>query len=179
MCILLIGFMGAGKTTVMKLLHEQDLFFNIPCYDLDEEIEKKWNDTIENLILQKGVCEFREIESELLRILCSKECLISCGGGVVESEKNRPLLEQHTCVYLKAPKELLYQRIVHSNQMRPIVYDPIRQEYRMNDFFELFEKRNELYEKFADIIINTDTTDEDSVIREIVEFCKSKNPMVF
>ena len=179
MCVLLIGFMGAGKTTILQRIKMREEFQNIRCLDLDEEIEKRMNDSVEHIIVQRGINMFRTIESDLLHELCSQNCIISCGGGIVESDKNENLLYQQCCIFLDAPKEVLFQRIQSDQQMRPVVFDSVHQQYRKEYFFDLYEKRKELYGKFADLTIDTETTDVESSIREIVEYCKSENPWFF
>ena len=78
MCILLIGFMGAGKTTLLHQLKQHQEFETIPCFDLDEEIAKKMNESVEQVIMKNGIIFFRTIESDLLHELCSSNCVISC-----------------------------------------------------------------------------------------------------
>ena len=55
MCILLIGFMGAGKTTLLHQLKQHQEFETIPCFDLDEEIAKKMNESVEQVIMKNGI----------------------------------------------------------------------------------------------------------------------------
>lgn len=179
MCILLIGFMGAGKTTILQQMKKEKVFQNIQFLDLDEEVEKCMKDSVEHLIEQSGISMFRTIESELLHKLCAPNTIISCGGGIVEPDINEELLNQQCCIFLDAPKEVLFRRIQSDQQMRPVVYDPVHKQYRKEYFFDLYEKRKELYEKFADLTIETETIDVESAIREIVEYCKSKNPWFF
>lgn len=179
MCILLIGFMGAGKTTLLHQLKQHQEFETIPCFDLDEEIEQKMNESVEQVISKYGIAFFRTIESNLLHELCSSNCLISCGGGIVESVENDTLLTQQICIYLDAKKEVLFQRIQSDQQLRPVVFDAECGQYRKDYFFDLYDKRKELYEKFADLTIDTENADVNSAIREIVEYCKSKNPCFF
>ena len=179
MSILLIGFMGAGKTSLLHRLKQHKEFQNILCVDLDEEIAQKMKKSVEQVILDSGITLFRTIESELLHEFSGKNCIISCGGGVVELTKNHAILTQQCCIFLDAPKEVLFQRIQSDQQMRPVVFDSVHQQYRKEYFFDLYEKRKELYGKFADLTIDTETTDVESSIREIVEYCKSENPWFF
>ena len=81
--------------------------------------------------------------------------------------------------FLDAPKEVLFQRVLSDTQIRPVVFDAVRSEYRKDYFFDLYNKRKELYEKFANLTIDTETTDADLAIREIIEYCKSENPRFF
>ncbi len=179
MSILLIGFMGAGKTSLLHRLKQHKEFQNILCVDLDEEIAQKMKKSVEQVILDSGITLFRTIESELLHEFSGKNCIISCGGGVVELTKNHAILTQQCCIFLDAPKEVLFQRVLSDTQIRPVVFDAVRSEYRKDYFFDLYNKRKELYEKFANLTIDTETTDADLAIREIIEYCKSENPRFF
>ena len=78
-----------------------------------------------------------------------------------------------------AKKEVLFQRIQSDQQLRPVVFDAECGQYRKDYFFDLYDKRKELYEKFANLTIDTENADVNSAIREIVECCKSKNPCFF
>jgi shikimate kinase len=90
MRIFLIGFMGAGKTTVGRLLAER---LAMPFIDLDLEIERRVGATIREIFERAGEPEFRRIEVEALReILAGAEAVIATGGGTATSEAGRRLM---------------------------------------------------------------------------------------
>lgn len=168
--ILLIGFMGAGKTTFFHLLKTQECFQNYQFYELDHEIEKRLGVKIPLIIEKRGLGFFREVESELLEELSNDKCIIGCGGGIVESTKNENILSHSRCIYFKASKEVLFQRVIRDINFRPIIYDETQGKYQKEKFFELYDIRIPLYEKFADLTVDTEINSADSVICEIVKY---------
>ncbi|QKS70934.1 shikimate kinase [Paenalkalicoccus suaedae] len=107
--IVLIGFMGAGKTTIGKLLADKT---GVHFTDLDQYIEKQAGKTIKDIFKDSGEAEFRRLESAALKDLLSRGGIISTGGGVVENKKNVEEMLMHAFViYLHADFETLYERI--------------------------------------------------------------------
>ena len=105
--IVLIGFMGSGKTTFGRWVSRRH---NRKFYDTDEYIEKKQNTTISEIFATKGEEAFRDMETETVKELSDTldNCVISVGGGLVLREVNRELLRKlGTVVYLKASEEEL------------------------------------------------------------------------
>ena len=109
--IVLIGFMGSGKTTFGRWVSRRH---NRKFYDTDEYIEKKQNTTISEIFATKGEEAFRDMETETVKELSDTldNCVISVGGGLVLREVNRELLRKlGTVVYLKASEEELCKRL--------------------------------------------------------------------
>ncbi|KXT79077.1 shikimate kinase [Streptococcus sp. DD13] len=159
----LLGFMGAGKTTVASCLERDGETF----LDMDLLIEKKIGMSITDYFAKEGEAAFRKIESELLEELLSLEgdVIISTGGGVVISEKNRQLLYQNrkNNVLLAASFEVLYDRIEHDTVFqRPLFLNNSKE-----DFHGIYERRMMLYEGLSDLIINTDHRSPEEVARII------------
>ena len=105
--IVLIGFMGSGKTTFGRWVSRRH---DRKFYDTDEYIEKKQNTTISEIFATKGEEAFRDMETETVKELSDTldNCVISVGGGLVLREVNRELLRKlGTVVYLKASEEEL------------------------------------------------------------------------
>ena len=114
----LVGYRGAGKTTIGKTLAGKlSLFF----VDLDEEIAKFSGDSIQN-IFAKGEEEFRQLELNQLGKLAEKNDakLLAVGGGIVETPECRKLLREHfTVIYLEVPQEILVSRLERDAEKRP------------------------------------------------------------
>ncbi|HEL1583335.1 TPA: shikimate kinase [Streptococcus suis] len=160
MAIILLGFMGAGKTTVASCL-------NKPLYDMDTIIEEKIGMSISEYFAKEGEPAFRKLESETLEELLALEgdIVISTGGGVVISEKNRELLRANRKynVLLAASFEVLYERI----QNDKVFQRPLFLNNSKEDFHGIYDRRMELYEGLSDLIINTDHRSPKEIARII------------
>ncbi|MEZ2346781.1 shikimate kinase [Terriglobus sp. RCC_193] len=125
--IVLTGFMGAGKSTVGRLL-AADLRWDF--LDVDTEIERLGGTTIEEIFAAHGEAEFRRRESAAIaRSLGTRNTVIALGGGAPEEITNRLLLEQTpntTVVFLDAPFAILFDRCVlqEGAAVRPNLQDP-------------------------------------------------------
>ena len=106
--IALVGFMGAGKTTVGKLLAEK---LRWCFFDSDEEMEKRTGSTVSEL-LSKDPEGFRRLEAETIRELLAEEQMVLAtgGGAVTRRETLELLLLKATVVYLEVPLEVLWER---------------------------------------------------------------------
>ena len=161
--IILIGFMGSGKTTVgMRLSYK----IRRPVEDLDKMIERREACTISELFATKGEEYFREKETELLRELVRKkrQGILSAGGGTPMRQQNRDLLKQlGTVVYLRVRPETVYGRLKW-DKSRPLLQckDPLSR------IQELMESRAGAYESCADIIVDADELDLDEIQNRIL-----------
>ena len=144
---ILIGFMGAGKTTVASLLDENFI-------DMDESLSEKLEMPIKEYFERYGEGAFRQRESELLKELLQSEQVISTGGGIVSSIQNRKLLKQNPeNIYLKTDFETLYQRLEEDqNHQRPLYLNNSKA-----DLKNLFEQRQAWYEEVATKVIDVTT----------------------
>ena len=118
--IVLMGFMGAGKTTIGKALAKE---LSCKFIDTDEVIEKEQGRKISEIFEKEGEPAFRDMETELLkRLKESKESFVlSIGGGMPVREENRALLRKiGTVVYLRATKEELLRRL-SGDTSRPLL----------------------------------------------------------
>ena len=118
--IVLMGFMGAGKTTIGKALAEK---LSWDFIDTDAEIEKEQGRKISEIFETEGEQAFRDMETQLLKKLEKSEerFVLSIGGGMPVREENRELLRQiGTVVYLKATKEELVRRL-SGDTSRPLL----------------------------------------------------------
>lgn len=164
--IILIGFMGTGKTTVGKeLARIKDMDF----LDMDLELEKKEKKTINQIFKEHGEVYFREKESELLKeISCLENTIISTGGGVVENESNGEILKNiKNVIWLDGNVNTIANNLENEIDKRPKLKN-------INDLKnyiqELLNHRYEKYRKCSDIKINIDDKNIAQVVREILVY---------
>ena len=150
---ILLGFMGAGKTTVGRLL---DPHF----YDMDELIVHQIGMSIHDFFVQEGEEAFRKVETEILEdLLENKVNIISPGGGIVLSPYNQTLLKKNPYnIYLRVDFDTIYSRLEKDMAMRRPQY----LNHTRAGFKEIFEARLPLYEALATHIIDVaDKTPEE------------------
>jgi shikimate kinase len=156
--IYLIGPMGAGKTSIGKLLAKK---LGREFIDCDAEIVSHTGASIDLIFEIEGEAGFRKRECQLIEEMSNKtDLVISTGGGVVLDMKNRAILRSSGyVVYLKATAELLYERTKH-DRVRPL----LEIDDRYGKIVELLKIREPLYDEIADLVIIT----ESYSIRKIV-----------
>jgi shikimate kinase len=161
--ILLIGFMGTGKTTVSRILHKE---MKLPEIDMDSYIVKREGMSINEIFEKYGEEYFRKVETEcLIEILQNNGVIVSCGGGVVVKDENVEYMkDKGTIVLLTATPETVYNRVKHSEN-RPILNGNMNVEF----IASLMEKRRERYLEVADIIIDTNNKNSLAVAKEIIK----------
>lgn len=145
--ILLIGFMGAGKTTVARMVAEQ---LNMPVIDLDQKIESEQNMTIAEIFDNRGEEAFRELEARALASLADAvPSVVACGGGVVLADENRAMLSRlGFAVYLAVSTGEMLAR-VGADPTRPLLRKGAL------DAGRLLASRESLYTAAADMRIDT------------------------
>lgn len=161
--IMLIGFMGTGKSTVSSYLSK---WLGLKEVDLDAMIVEKAGMSIPNIFDQYGETYFRDLETEVLKEVQKQEQLIvSCGGGIVLRDENVEAMKAHgKIVLLTATPQTIYDRVKDSKN-RPILNGHMNVEY----IAQLMEKRRERYEQCADIVIATDGKTVDEIGEEMIE----------
>ena len=116
--IYLIGYMGAGKTTITKLLANE---LDLPFYDTDQEIEKKEKKSVSEIFKEDGELHFRMLETELLKSI-SQNSIIACGGGLPIHNNNMKLINSKgISIYLKASINCLFNRLKKERKSRPLI----------------------------------------------------------
>ena len=157
MAKVLLGFMGAGKSTIARELD--------PNYiDMDVLIEKRLGMSIAEFFAEKGEDAFRQIESEVLAELLKTEQVVSTGGGVVISQRNRDLLKTNSDnIYLKADFETLYQRIsTDNNNQRPLFLSKTKEELQ-----KIFQERESWYEEVASKVVDVTRLSPEEIAEEL------------
>lgn len=164
--ILLIGFMGTGKSTVSRELKSKT---GMPEIDMDQYIVDKENMSISEIFEKFGEDYFRTVETECLKeILNNTGVIVSCGGGVVVKDENVTYMkDKGKIVLLTATPETVFERVRYSNS-RPILNNNMSVEFIAG----LMEKRRERYLAVADVIIETDNKAVGDIATEILNKVK-------
>lgn len=149
--IVLVGMMGAGKSSVGRTLSRK---LGRELFDSDEMIEARTGRTVRDIWAAEGEPAFRALETEVLRdaVASPEPSIIAAAGGVVLSSANRDVLKgagAHV-VWLLADVELLLDR-VKAGMHRPLLDEDPEGTLR-----KMYEDRNELYQEVADAIVSVD-----------------------
>ena len=165
--IFLVGFMGAGKSTVGKILADK---IGYEFLDEDKVIEDRAGTTITEIFADHGEPYFRDMESETTESLASGDKkVIATGGGVVQRDRNWDAMKSNgITIYLKASVETIWERI-KDDTTRPL----LQVENPVETARELLNKRTPMYEK-ADIIVLTDNLSLEQAADEILDLLISQ-----
>lgn len=161
--IVLIGFMGAGKTTISDYL---STMFAMEIVDMDQTIAEREGMSIPDIFATYGEEYFRDLETGLLTEMQKyRNRVISCGGGAALRECNVAEMKKNgKVVLLTASPETIYERVKDSDD-RPV----LNGKKNVNAIAELMEQRKEKYEAAADIVIQTDNKTVLQVCEELVQ----------
>ncbi|MRX08054.1 3-dehydroquinate synthase [Pseudoduganella sp. FT25W] len=160
--VFLVGLMGAGKTTIGRILARK---LGLKFIDSDHEIEARTGASIPWIFEIEGEASFRRREAEVIRELCGQEGLVlATGGGAVLNAESRALLKSRgTVVYLRATVHSILQRTAHDKN-RPLLQtaDPRKK------LEELMAVRDPLYTEIADLVIDTGRPNVQSMVQTIL-----------
>lgn len=162
--VVLIGFMGTGKSTIGKALAGR---LGWQFVDTDQKVEERQGITISEMFATLGESAFRQVESDTLdRVLEQSAQVISTGGGAVLAERNRLSMKKDGYVIaLKAAEETIIERVKH-DQSRPLVQGDVEERVH-----KLLETRRNAYD-FADLIIDTTGVSVEEIVEQIVASTK-------
>ena len=157
MAKVLLGFMGAGKSTIARNLASDFV-------DMDSLLEERLGMSIARFFEEKGEVAFRQVEEEVLADLLKTDKVISTGGGIVISPRNRDLLKQNPeNIYLKADFETLYQRLsADKDNQRPLFLNNSKE-----DLAAIFNERQIWYEEVASQIVDVSRLSPEEIIEEL------------
>ena len=160
--IVLIGFMGAGKSTIAGMMHEA---FSMEVIEMDQVIADQQGMSIPEIFEKYGEEYFRDLETNLLIDMQARQnVIISCGGGVALRERNvKEMKRNGKVVFLTASPETILER-VRDDDDRPLLNGHKNVEY----ISQMMETRRPKYEAAADFIISTDGKSSYDICREIV-----------
>jgi shikimate kinase len=165
--IILLGYMGCGKSTIAKVLSKNS---GIPFVDLDQYIEKKANLTINAIFEQRGEIYFRKLEHEsFVELLNSdQEIIIGLGGGTPCYANNHELLKGTgvKSIYLKASIQTLFDRLSLNKSKRPLIADKSEEELKEFIAMHLFERS--FYYNQAQFAVAVDDKTVDQTVLDIV-----------
>lgn len=161
--IILIGYMGSGKSTIAKELHKKT---GMEVIDTDEEIVREQGRSINEIFQTDGETAFRELETALLRRLSEKTSayILSTGGGMPVREENRTILKNlGTVFFLKADADTIFERVKEDTQ-RPL----LKGTDQLAKIAGMLEERTMIYEWAADYVTKTDGKTVEEVVSEIL-----------
>ena len=171
MNIVLIGFRGAGKSTIGKLLADN---LKREFVDTDEYIESTTGKTIKDIFEEGGEKGFRKIEAETIAKLSKKDNMVIAagGGGVLKEENVKNLKNNGYLILLEATPEIIHNRLTHdekTTQQRP----SLTNKTPFEEIKHLIEHRQRFYEDAADNTISTSNISCEDVIKKINKIVKS------
>jgi shikimate kinase len=165
--VFLLGLRGTGKSTLAPLLAER---LGWDWCDMDREIERRSGQSLREIFEREGESAFRDLESALLREICTRSHLVvATGGGEVLREENRRLLRQNSrCVWLRASVPVMLARLQSDpatlTQRPALTQLPPQEEIR-----QLLEQREPLYRACADLIVDTDQATPEQLASQIAQ----------
>lgn len=164
--IVLVGFMGAGKTTIGYLLAEK---LGLPFVDIDILVERREKVSINDIFSRSGEDAFREIEHKtIVETLSGPDAVVALGGGAVEHPGTRIALENATVVYLEVDYDEALLRIGHDS-FRPMMANPrIR---------EIYQRRLPYFSSVSKLTIRTVGRRPESIVMDIISMVTSPSDL--
>jgi shikimate kinase/3-dehydroquinate synthase len=157
MVVVLVGFMGAGKTTVGRIIAER---LGQPFVDSDVLIEQRLGRDIRDIFDAEGEAHFRQLEHVTVAgLVRGPEAVIALGGGAVQDPRSRAVLRNARVVYLRVSYDEAMAR-VKSDEFRPMLHRP--------DLDEVYKQRLPVYEGLAVLTVDTDGRRPDAVALEVL-----------
>lgn len=169
MKLILVGFMGVGKTTIGKILAKK---LNMEFIDLDEELEKIESKSIEDIFEFHGEKYFRNLENKILKKVISKDnIIISTGGGVLKTNENYNILKnEKNIIFLDANVDTIIKNL--SSNQNEINKRPILRNSK-DIYITINNLLNERYKKYVDVSsihIDTNGKNVDEVVSQILVY---------
>ena len=157
MVVVLVGFMGAGKTTVGRIIAER---LGQPFVDSDVLIEQRLGREIRDIFATEGEAYFRELEhATVAGLVRGPEAVVALGGGAAEDKRTRAVLRNARVVYLRVSYDEAMSRI-RGDRFRPLLSRP--------DLDEVYQRRLPVYEDVSVFTIDTDGRRPDAIAHEVL-----------
>ncbi|HLU22196.1 MAG TPA: shikimate kinase [Bacillaceae bacterium] len=162
--IILIGFMGAGKTTIGQLLGQ---ITGLPVIDTDITIVEQEKRTINTIFNQHGEEYFRNVESRVLRQVVNENAVITTGGGIILRAENRQLLkETGSTFFLECEPNVVVERLAEDDTR------PLLKNKSLAEITQMYHNRLPLYKECATCTIDTSTLTMEEVTELILKRMK-------
>ncbi|MBQ3509730.1 MAG: shikimate kinase [Peptococcaceae bacterium] len=151
--LILIGFMGTGKSTLGRVLAER---LHLEQVDLDEVVVQEQNMPISDIFARYGEERFRELEHDVVRRYAAQpNLIISPGGGAVLREENRKVMREYcTVISLLARPEVILERVNRDETVRPVLENRKPGQSKLERIEEVLAQRMPCYQE-ADFILDT------------------------
>ncbi len=162
--VILIGYMGCGKSTVGRRLSYR---LRMPYVDTDNLIETKEKTTISDIFATQGEEVFRQMETDCIKSIFDyrQDYVIAVGGGLPVREENREIMKKlGTIIYLRAKPDTIYERLKNDTK-RPL----LQGEDPQGKICTMIGLRGPIYEAASDYIIDVDGKSFEEIINEIEE----------
>src|SRR6266700_3706519 len=157
MVVVLVGFMGAGKTTVGNIMAGR---LGQPVVDSDVLIEQRLGREIRDIFRTEGEPYFRQLEHDTVAgLVRGPDAVIALGGGAVEDLRSRAVLRNARVVYLRVSYDVAMSR-VRADEFRPMLGRP--------DLDEVYQRRLPVYEDLSVLTVDTDGRRPDGIAREVL-----------
>ena len=157
MVVVLVGFMGAGKTTVGHIVAER---LGQPFVDSDVLIEQRLGRDIRDIFRTEGEPYFRQLEhATVAGLVREQDAVIALGGGAVEDPRTQAVLRNARVVYLRVSYDEAMAR-VKSDEFRPMLHRP--------DLDEVYKRRHPVYEDLSVLTVDTDGRRPDAIALELL-----------
>lgn len=168
MRVILIGFMGVGKTSVGKKLAK---ILNFDFIDTDYEVEILANKTIPEIFEQYGEKYFRKLENSILeKFVRNEDIVISTGGGIITTKENYNILKnEEMVIFLDASVETIISHLNNEINKRPLLKESENLNKKIE---ELLSTRYEKYREVSDILIDINGKNIDEVISQILVYIR-------
>lgn len=166
--LILIGFMGTGKSTLGRMLAET---LHLEQVDLDDVIVKEQQMEISDIFEKHGEAGFRELEHEVLcRYASQPDLIISPGGGAVLRAENRAVMKAHCVVIsLWARPEVILERVNRDKTVRPVLENRKPGQSKLERIKEVLEERMPCYQE-ADFLLDTSEQPAEKLVEQVLRW---------